>query len=268
MTIVLHSCGGGKTIKVEEEAPADTTTLENDTVESEEELIADSPMPMAADELFDDFIFNFAANSKLQKERIQFPLTEHIYDQTKTLKSSQWQMEYFFMRQGYYTLMFNSRQESELVKDTTISEAIVEKICLDDDYVKQYRFRRIRGRWMLCDVVQQKLSENANATFLTFYQRFVTDSVFQMQSLASQIEFVGPDPDDDFSQMEGIIMPEYWGVFAPELPSGQLYNIVYGPQRKETNEKIFIFRGIANGFEVEVSFSKKSGHWKLVKLIT
>ena len=49
--------------------PADTVTA--DTLET---LISETPMPKAADELFDDFIFNFAANRKLQLARIQFPL--------------------------------------------------------------------------------------------------------------------------------------------------------------------------------------------------
>ena len=49
--------------------PADTVTA--DTLET---LISETPMPKAADELFDDFIFNFAANRKLQLARIKFPL--------------------------------------------------------------------------------------------------------------------------------------------------------------------------------------------------
>jgi hypothetical protein len=68
--------------------------------------------------------------------------------------------------------------------------------------------------------------------------------------------------------MEGVILPEYWDVFAPELPSGLLYNIVYGKEREESDTKIFVLRGIANGLEMEVTFSKKSGQWKLTKLIT
>ena len=38
-------------------------------MDSTEQLIEETPMPKAADELFDDFVFNFAANRKLQKSR-------------------------------------------------------------------------------------------------------------------------------------------------------------------------------------------------------
>ena len=42
-----------------------------DTLEA---ILEEQPMPKAADELFDDFFFNFAGNRKLQVKRILFPL--------------------------------------------------------------------------------------------------------------------------------------------------------------------------------------------------
>ena len=49
----------------------DSVSAVTDTMET---IIAEAPMPRAADELLDDFIFNFAANKKLQFKRIHFPL--------------------------------------------------------------------------------------------------------------------------------------------------------------------------------------------------
>ena len=53
------------------------SAVARDTVktDSAENLIAQASMPKSADELFDDFIFNFAANKKLQYKRIHFPLS-------------------------------------------------------------------------------------------------------------------------------------------------------------------------------------------------
>jgi hypothetical protein len=79
---------------------------------------------------------------------------------------------------------------------------------------------------------------------------------------------VGPDPDDDFSMMEGIITPDTWEAFAPELPSKMIYNIIYGEAKKETNSKLFVLRGIANGQELEMTFKRKDGKWLLTKLAT
>ena len=47
--------------------PVDTDTVPVDTMEA---IIAETPMPKAADELFDDFLFNFTANKKLQFDLI------------------------------------------------------------------------------------------------------------------------------------------------------------------------------------------------------
>lgn len=52
------------------EAPSDSVEIvDTASVDTMEQLISDTPMPKAADELFDDFFFNYAANRKLQLER-------------------------------------------------------------------------------------------------------------------------------------------------------------------------------------------------------
>ena len=82
------------------------------------------------------------------------------------------------------------------------------------------------------------------------------------------VTFVSPDPDDDFNMMEGIITPDTWEAFAPQLPSKLLYNIIYGQPERVGNEKIFIMRGIANGLEMELRFKKVNNRWLLMKMTT
>jgi hypothetical protein len=272
--LLVVGCTKGRTSKayrpiniVEEEDTTENVADELDEEELMDELMAEEPMPVTVDELFDDFIFNFSSNKRLQMERIQFPLIINSGAKVDTVQRDDWQMEHFFMRQGEYTLMFDSQEQMEQVKDTTLNEAIVEKIFLEEDFIRQYIFNRRNGRWMLCEVRNQTLPRNPNASFIDFYHRFVTDSVFQRESLSDEIDFVGPDPDDDFAQMEGIIMPESWDAFAPELPQRMIYNIVYGRQDSTANEKIFVLRGIANGLEMELTFHRSNDHWKLTKLI-
>lgn len=246
----------------------DTLTTDTADVDASDPLAEEQSMPEAADELFDDFFFNFAANKRLQKERISFPLLVSSEDGQEHISARKWQMDRFFMDQDYYTLIFDSPQQMEDVKDTTVDEAVVEKIFLDDEMVQQYFFNRKSGRWMLCEIRRQALQRNTNAPFLVFYRHFVSDSVFQHESLAAQMQFSGPDPDDDFRQLEGVITPDFWEAFAPELPSKMLYNIVYGHRHDAAQQKILVLRGIANGLEVEITFQLKHGRWKLTKLIT
>lgn len=244
-------------------------TLGADTVarDSSDELIAETPMPKAADELFDDFVFNFAANRKLQFNRIHFPLPVYRDGKiTAKLEKKQWSMEHFFMRQDYYTLIFDNAKQMELVKDTTIDHVVVEKVYLKSGSVKQYLFNRINGQWMMTSINYKPMYQNLNASFLKFYRQFATDTAFQYRHLHNPVMFTGPDPDDDFSSMTGEIAPETWPAFAPQLPGNMIYNILYGQKYAESTQKIFVMRGIANGLELELTFRKQGGKWMLTKL--
>lgn len=235
-------------------------------VDTMDKLISEQPMPKAADELFDDFIFNFAANRKLQMARIKFPLKVVDGENTTYIKKADWKMEHFFMEQGYYTLIFDNHKQMGVVKDTSINNVVVEKVYLKKERVAKYMFERIRGRWMLTSILNNAMYHNTNASFLAFYQKFATDFDFQIVSLNNPVMFTGPDPDDDFSTMTGEIAPETWPAFAPELPSGFIYNIMYGQKYVEGDQKIFVMRGIANGMEMELTFMRIDGTWKLMSL--
>ena len=267
--LLMFSCTGKQVQRVEEsmtDSVADT--LDSVPLDTLEQLLSEIPTPKAMDELFDDFLFNFAANKKVQKARIIFPLTVHKGDKDEQIDKNKWEMERFFMHQGYYTLWFDNDAQMELAKDTSINQAIVEKIQLKKDLVKDYVFNRIRGAWMLREIRETKIAENINASFLAFYQKFSSDKAFQVKSLNSLVKFVGPDPDDDFNMMEGLITPDTWEAFAPELPKKTIYNIIYGEPKSMDNEKIFILRGISNGQEVELRFKKVGERWLLMKMTT
>ena len=229
--------------------PVDTDTVPIDTLES---ILAETPMPKAADELFDDFLFNFIGNRKLQIERVKFPLPVIKGKKTSYLAQKQWKVEQLFMKQGFYTLILDNEKQLELSKDTTIDHVVVEKVQLDSKTVQQFN----------------GMAQNNNASFLDFYARFAADSLFQVESLSEPVKTTGPDPDDDFHMIDGEFYPEQWQDFQPPvLPKGFIYTIIYGQEYKQSKQKIFIIRGISNGLETEMTFQKKDGKWKLVKLL-
>ena len=266
MLFVPTGCNDRKPRTVDSTA-SDTAVRDTSAADSAENLIEATPMPKAADELFDDFVFNFAANRKLQRRRIVFPLP--VYRDGKVVKKiaeNKWEMERFFMRQEYYTLIFDNARQMNLVKDTTISHVVIEKIFSHKNLIQQYLFNKIKGKWMLTSMNYMSLAQNKNADFLKFYNKFATDTAFQVRSMAREVQFSAPDPNDDFAQISGVMMPQQWPDFKPGLiPNGTLYNIIYGQKYTETNRKLFIIRGIANGLEIELSFRKVGGQWKLVK---
>lgn len=259
LTVLGTGCSDRKTAGSVQPVAGDsasTDTLEQDIVE----------MPRGADELFDDFIFNFAVSRKLQQERISFPLTVKKGEKVEQLQKNQWKTEHFFMDQDYYTMIFDNRDEMELTKDTAVSHVVIEKIYLDKETVKQYVFNRVNGKWMMQEMHVDAMYQNNNASFLQFYQRFASDPEFQIQSMNTTVEFTSPNPDDDFSNQTGEIVPEQWPSFKPSLiPVGFIYNIIYGQQYKDSDQKIFVIHGIANGFASEMTFRKIRGNWKLVK---
>ena len=252
-------------------------SLSDDEEELTDELLEEEPVPLAAEELFDDFFFLFASNRKLQMERIALTSdssggvvgadsTVHAADDSTARIA--WQMNHFFMNQDYYTVIFDRPEFMAFGKDTTVSEAVVEHIDFSQESVDQYLFDRQQGLWMLRKVVRQTIDDNPNASFLRFYHRFVTDSAFQRESLADEIEFHGADPDDEFNELDGLITPDFWDAFAPELPQQNIYNIVYDRHQDiVTRQKIFVLRGISNGSELELTFSKEQDAWKLKKLM-
>lgn len=266
MCVTTTGCKDTK--PAEDSLAVDTTSV--DSLETEEDMIAETPMPKAADELFDDFIFNFSANKKLQMSRITFPLPIIKNGvQEKMIQKNNWKMDNFFMRQDFYTLIFNSEKQLGLDKDTAVNHAVIEHVVFKTKTVKQYVFNRVNGLWKMTSLEYGPISKNMNASFLEFYNRFSIDKDFQQKSMASQVSFTCPDPDDDFEQMTGTFIPEQWPAFAPDfLPSGSLWNIVYGNNYTKSNRVVFVMRGIANGLEIWMTFRKSGQTWKLVKLNT
>lgn len=270
LTVVCFTsvgCSDKKPAQVHDSTSVDSVVADTQTVDSTEKLIEETPMPKAADELFDDFVFNFAANRKLQMKRVHFPLPVYHNDKlVKSIGKRAWKMEHFFMHQDYYTLIFDNQKQMNLVKDTAINHVVVEKVFYAKKTVQQFLFNRINGEWMMTSINYKPIYSNMNASFLKFYGHFATDSTFQAEHLHNPVKFVGPDPDDDFSTMSGDIEPETWPAFAPQLPHGMIYNIIYGQKYAESNQKIFVIRGIANGMETILTFKRIHGKWMLIKL--
>ena len=270
LTIVCFTsvgCTGKKPVPAVDSTAADTAVADTQAMDSTEKLIEETPMPKAADELFDDFLFNFAASRKLQMERIHFPLAVYRNDKLKKhIEKRHWRMEHFFMRQDYYTLIFDNHKQMKLMKDTTIDHVVIEKVFYSRKIVQQFLFNRINGQWMMTSINYKPMYQNMNASFLKFYGAFATDTAFQARHLHNPVKFTGPDPDDDFSTMTGEIEPETWPAFAPQLPHGMIYNIIYGQKYTESGQKIFVIRGIANGMETRLTFKRIEGRWQLMKL--
>ncbi len=263
--VVTDSLSNDTVVKAD---TVDTVTIDTIPEDAMDSLISATPMPVTADELFDDFLFNFTANKKLQYERVMFPLQVTDGDSVTTIERNDWNHERYFMKQEFYTLIFDDESQLELAKDTRLDSIVIEKINLQSKSVEQHVFRRINGQWMLSEIVLNNTYQSPNRSFLDFYEKFASDSLFQIQSMNEPVSTVLPDPDDDYSTIEGEFYPEQWPDFKPlDFPSDMIYNILYGQQYRKSRQKLFVLRGISNGLEAEMTFKQIDGRWKLVKLI-
>ena len=253
------------------EPVSDTLALDSDTIadtthaDTIARIIEETPMPKAADQLFDDFFFNFIANRRLQRARINFPLPVTRGGKTKMMQKRQWKTDHFFMRQQYYTLILDNERQMENAKSTTLDSVTVEKIHLREGTVDQYFFGHDDGKWRMEAIKQTSFKDNVNASFLHFLRRFF--SVEGAGMIKDPLPYSGPAPNgEETSHIETTIPAEEWSTFLPTVPKDLIYNILYGQKYGKGNRKILVFRGLSNGIETRLIFKNRHGKWRLEKI--
>lgn len=224
------------------------------------------PTPMLADELFDDFIFNYAQDDELQRQRTIFPLPFYNMETPHKIEEQNWKHDYLFTKDNYYTLLFDHEEEMDLVGDTTLTSVQVEWFLLHTRQVKKYYFERIKGAWMLEAINLHLMEEEADEDFVDFYTHFVSDSLYQARHICNPLQYITIDPDDEFSILETTLSLNQWYAFSPMLPENRLSNINYGQENSDQSKtKILKVNGIGNGFSNLFYFRKRAGEWELYK---
>ena len=264
---LLVSCGNGKT-KMD---PFTTITGMVDSVGHKADTLREAgvkeePEPIEADELFDDFIFNYASDDALQRQRTVFPLPYYNGDTPSKIEEKFWKHDYLFTKQSYYTMLFDKEGDMDMVGDTALSAVQVEWIFLKTRMVKKYYFQRVKGMWMLEAINLRHIEEGENEDFVSFYTRFVTDSLYQSRHIRNPLQYITIDPDDEFSILETTLDVNQWYAFRPVMPVDKLSNINYGQKNEDlSNTKILKVNGIGNGYSVIFYFRKRGGEWELYK---
>lgn len=263
------SCGGGTPKKTVE------NTYENDQIYTDEFALEDStgdsfkgsPYPMAVDDSFDDFVFAFAANREFQHQRTQLPLPIYEGNDSSFITEEQWVQDSLFVDRYFYTLLFDKEDDMELISHPDLQEAKVEWLYLDTNHTKSYNFKRENNIWMLKSISKAILENYKNEEFVNFYNKFASDTVFQISRLVMPLEYTTVDPEDDFQILETEIDSNSWTSLKPVLPTSRLVNINYGQSNDpESKTKILAVKGISNGFSNVFFFRINSnGKWELYK---
>ena len=263
----LISCGNKKA-KMDPFATiaemVDSAGYKADTLQEAE--VKEEPKPMVADELFDDFIFNYASDDALQRQRTVFPLPYYDRDTLLKIEADFWKHDYLFTKENCYTLLFDKEEDMDMVGDTTLTSVQVEWIFLKTRMVKRYYFERKRGMWMLEAINLREMEKGENEDFVEFYTRFVRDSVYQSKHISHPLQFITIDPDDEFSILETTLDVDQWYAFRPVMPTDRLSNINYGQKNEDLSDtKILKVNGIGNGYSNIFYFRKRGKGWELYK---
>lgn len=274
LLIGLASCGNGKRnpeVQAVQSAPQDTTVA-IDTLCVAESTIStpgdESIVPVAADESFADFLYNFALDEQLQLRRILFPLPCHMDNRKDSIHKENWKHDPLFSHDEFYTMLSDTMDDTELEKDTSLTHVKIERIELKTRKTKRYHFERLEGLWTLKAIDETFLPEERKGLkdFYTFYERFASDSLFQAEHTADPLPFVAPDPEDEFQILKTTLKKEQWFTFQPKLPMEYLTNINYGQRlKKNSRTRVIELRGFGNGFNNALYFRFRNGSWKLTR---
>lgn len=257
---------------------ADTIdTIKRDTIDStlsaDDSLVVATPMPKRADELFDDFFFNFYINKKLQQSRIQFPLSVTEDGETRKVSREEWTMDHFFRNQEFYSIIAPNERSLRNAADTAVHSVVVERLRLSESRVKQFFFNRVDGLWKMQQIKDIALKEHGDGDFLRFLYHFATDETYQYAALAEKIRYTGPADEYDDRTVTKTIGREDWDAYIHVFPdnfeefaTGEgFYDIVYGGTQKGSSTRVVSFRGLSNGNELKYTFTHSAGGWKLTK---
>ena len=258
LSITLGSCNNSNVQNTDDESDSTTTIVEEATEEPAEQLqlLDEEPVSKKADELFDDFFYNFISDSKFQSSRIDNALRKH--------KDNILEM---FSNQDFFTVFYEDSGDLALLKDTTLTKVSVEWVDLENEIADKYFFRKIEGEWILTSKNESGIKYAENADFYEFYKHFSTDRDFQFNSLAENIRFAVAAGEEE-EAIDTLLNRSDWWEFSMEMPpfSHILVNINYGQKLSESNTKNLLFEGYSNGITVDYRFEKEDGEWTLQQI--
>lgn len=223
-------------------------------------------LPARADELFDDFMFNYSQDSAVQMRRTAFPLPYYNDGEQSSIARAEWKKDPLFSSMEFYSVLYAHAGDQELEKDTSLNKVQMEYLYLKKKVAKRYHFlRNQKGFWILYKIVEEPFQEQRDPVdFLAFYEKFANDSIFQREHVAQDLNFITFDPDDEFKTVECAISVDQWFAFKPELPTAELTQVNYGQDVSGDGDKIINFRGSSNGFNNTLVFKRKHDTWVLI----
>ncbi len=246
--ITLFSCGfsiGDDKVSAED----DSTMVDSMGLEKLD-LYTEAVIPESADELFDDFLYSYISSEKFNKER-----TKKGVDALELNENEN------------FIVIYEREKDLLLQKDTTLSSVHVEKIEWGSDLIRKYDFNRNKGKWFLTAETEDEISNTPNASFLVFLNDFITDSLFQHESLKLPLSFKYYSEEEN-AVVQSSLSYDEWKSLMADLPNLKDYaiNIDYGQLLISTSRKSLLLKGLSNGLFMKFHFDFSDGKWVLIEV--
>lgn len=218
------------------------------------------------DGIFEEFLYEFSADTAMQMHRIHFPLPYLCKGEEIQLEKKEWDTSRLLGLTDIYYTLFERDAEMDAERDTAMRKANLECVDMKTRTVRTFFFEKLDGCWKLLRVNERELASYKHREFFSFYHRFVTDSVFQSLHVNDPMTFVTLDPEDDFNILEANIDMEQWFAFRPVLPEHLLVNVDYGvkPSRRP-QRKILTCKSLGGNFNHTSYFRKIKDEWVLTR---
>ena len=263
--LFLVACGGRKEVgRIEEVPVVDSVLVKVDSVVADSMPVVEELPPRTADELFDDFIYAFMNGKRFQLSRISFPLKLKVDSIDSLLRRKHWEYTPLYANLDVYTMIFNHANEESIEKDTSVNNVFVDWIDLNTQRVKTFHFRRTQGFWKLSALEELAIDKASDHNFYTFYNAFVSDSLFQREHVSNNLKFLVYD-EDSGEDIEGTLEVNQWYEFRPTLPTDVITNIIYGERPNDTDERILVLSSLSGGMNCKLHFKRVADAWMLIQ---
>lgn len=266
--LVLAACNSKQQA---DEAWVDSVLQAIDTIPDErlDYSVDEAPLSNAVDGNFNDFFYAFLNNRKFQAERVAWPLAVcdvQGNERTKIRRSRELNDLLLNTPTDYFVLFLDNI--SQLEDDSYIeSDAVsVHLINLDESSVNRCAYERQEGHWMMTGVTEESFDVHPMGHFLTFYNHFATDSIFQIAHVAQPLHISVPDEESETDYIEGTIDADQFPLFSPELPMGRMMVVDYGQLSSNARRLVMVKCGMGNGMMDILTFEREGSDWQLVGL--
>lgn len=260
-------------VKKWDEGMQDIVKLIDSVSTKQDSLVIHEPElhPEQSDSYFEDFIYQFGVDKEFQLRRIAFPLPIYRGDSISYYQKSDWSHDSLVSHLPYYSIIFDDRAEYSMMQDSTTHFIHLDYYDAKHEYCRSYYFKKIRGLWLLEAMHYPKheegqIEETRLGTFLDFWMKFASDTVFQKKHIQRTVEVETADPENEFETIKGTFDHQQWPLFRPPLDGEVLTNIDVGQRLVPTSPtRTVVLDGSSNGLFIVLRFrfDKKRKTWLL-----